>query len=152
MQKYGSIFFVGLFIVFMFIARMKEHLNCEVRDATSITCVRTQDRIFFVSKRTHNITDLNSIQLTSRAISSKHNVTALNENGKKIVLLSVPEKATDYASDIIEKLKTLPQAEEKTIEYVRNEMHSQLLLLAVAGLVILVSVISLMRKKKPKHN
>ncbi len=149
MQKFGSVFFVGLFLVFMFIARMKEHLNCEVKDATSITCVRTQDRIFFVSKKTHEISDLNSITLSNRPISSKHNITALNTQGKKVVLLSVPEKATDYATDIIAKLKALPQAEEKTIEYVRNEMHSQLLLLAVAGLVVLVSLFYLFKRKKP---
>ncbi len=135
----------------MFIARMKEHLNCEAKDGTSITCVRTQDRIFFINKKTHEVKDLNSIELIKRKIGNKHNITFMGENGKRVVLLSVPEKGTEYAEEIIQKLKTLPQAEVKTIEYTRNEMHSQLLLLAVAGLVVLVSVVYLFKKKKPVH-
>lgn len=156
MQKFGSLFFVGLFLVFMFIARMKEHLNCEAKSATpestSITCTRTQDRIFFINKKTHNISDVNSIELIKRKIGSKHNITAVSENGKKVVLLSVPEKHTDYAQEIITKLKSLPQAEVKTVEYTRNEMHSQLLLLAVVGLVVLVCLVQLLRRKKPTHS
>lgn len=148
MQRFGSAFFIGVFIVFMFIARMKEHLNCEVKDATSITCVRAQDRIFIKSRKVHEITDLNSIELQKRKIGRKHNIVATNDQGKKVVLLSVPETAHEYADEIIQKLKSLPQSEEKAIEYTRNEMHSQLLLLAVAGLVVLVSIISLMRKRR----
>ncbi len=135
----------------MFIARMKEHLNCEAKDVTSITCVRTQDRIFFINKKTHEVKDLNSIELIKRKIGNKHNIIFMDENGKRVVLLSVPEKGTEYAEEIIQKLKTLPQAEVKAIEYTRNEMHSQLLLLAVAGLVVLVSVVYLFKKKKPVH-
>lgn len=150
MQRFGSFFFVALFLVFMFIARMKEHLNCEAQaDGTSITCVRTQDRIFFVSKKTHIIKDLNSIEMIKRKIGNKHNIIAKSVNGKSVILLSVPERKTEYADDIIQQLKTLPQAEVKSIEYVRNEMHSQLLLLAVAGLVVLVSIAYLFKKKKP---
>lgn len=152
MQRFGSFFFVGLFLVFMFIARMKEHLNCEAKaDSTSITCTRTQDRIFFVSKKTHIIEDLNSIEMIKRKIGNKHNIIATSVNGKKVILLSVPEKKTEYADEIINQLKTLPQAEVKSIEYVRNEMHSQLLLLAVVGLVVLVSIIYLLKKKKPAN-
>lgn len=149
MQRFGSFFFVALFLIFMFIARMKEHLNCEATEGTSITCTRTQDRIFFVSKKTHIINDLSSIDLIKRKIGNKHNIIATSANGNKVVLLSVPEKGTDYAQEIIQKLKTLPNAEVKSIEYVRNEMHSQLLLLAVAGLVVLVSIVYLFKKKKP---
>lgn len=150
MQRFGSFFFVALFLVFMFIARMKEHLNCEAKaDSNSITCVRTQDRIFTVSKKTHIIEDLNSIEMIKRKIGNKHNIIAKSVNGKKVVLLSVPEKKTEYADEIIQQLKNLPQAEVKSIEYVRNEMHSQLLLLAVVGLVVLVSVAYLFKKKKP---
>lgn len=152
MQRFGSFFFIGLFLIFMFIARMKEHLNCEAKaDSTSITCVRTQDRIFFVNKKTHIIEDLNSIEMIKRKIGNKHNIIATSVNGKKVVLLSVPEKKTEYADEIIQQLKNLPNAEVKSIEYVRNEMHSQLLLLAVAGLVVLVSVVYLFKKKKPLH-
>lgn len=149
MQKYGSFFFVALFIILMFVARMSENLNCTAKSETSITCTRIQDRIFFNSNKTNDIVDLNTIQLSNRAISSKHNITAMNAQGKKVVLLSVPEKATDYAKEIIEKLKTLPQSQEKTIEYTRNEMHSQLLLLSVAGVVILACIVLLLRRKKP---
>jgi hypothetical protein len=148
MQKYGSFIFVILFLILMFIARMSENLNCVAKDQTSITCTRIQDRIFFNSNKTNDITDLNTIELTKKAMGSRHNITAMNAKGKKIVLLSVPEKGTDYAKEIIQKLKTLPQSEIKTVEYTRNEMHSQLLLLSVAGLVILVCIVLLFRKKK----
>lgn len=134
----------------MFIARMKEHLYCEAKtDEQAITCTRTQDRIFFVSKKTHEVKDLESIKLIKRKIGNKHNIIAENIIGKTVVLLSVPEKGTDYALEIIQKLKTLPQAEIKNIEYTRNEMHSQLLLLAVAGTAVLVSIVYLLKKKKP---
>ena len=135
-------------MVFMFFARMEEHLNCEAKNETSITCTRTQDRIFTVNKRTHEISNLESIELHKRKIGRKHNIIAITDVGKSVVLLSVPEQHHEYADEIIQKLKTLPQSEEKTIEYTRNEMHSQLLLLAVVGLVVLVSVVFLLRKKR----
>lgn len=152
MQRFGSLFFVILFLIFMFIARMSEHLNCEAKNDTSITCIRTQDRIFHNSKKEFVISDLNSITLHKRALGSKHNIKAINSLGKQVILLSVPEKDTEYAIEIIKKLKTLPQADEKTLEYSRNEMHSQLLLLSVVGLVILVCIVLLLKKKRPVPN
>jgi len=150
MQRFGSFFFVVLFLELLFFVRMKGNVNWEARaDSTSITCVRTQDRIFTVSKKTHIIEDLNSIEMIKRKIGNKHNIIAKSVNGKKVILLSVPEKKTEYADEIIQQLKTLPQAEVKSIEYVRNEMHSQLLLLAVVGLVVLVSIAYLFKRKKP---
>jgi hypothetical protein len=149
MQRFGSFFFVLLFIIFMFIARMSEHLDCTAKNETTISCTRTQDRIFHNSRKEFDITDLNSIALHKRALGSKHNIRALTSDGKQVVLLSVPEKDTAYAEEIIQKLKSLPQAQEKNLDYSRNEMHSQLLLLAVVGLVIFVCVGLLLTKKRP---
>jgi hypothetical protein len=149
MQKYGSYFFVLLFVALMFIARMSETLHCEVKDPTTVACTRTQEKIFYNSKKQYEIQDLNSLQLIKKRIGTKHNITAVDTQGKKVVLLSVPEKATDYAQEIIQKLKDLPHAEEKSIEYTRNEMHSQLLLLSIAAIVILVCLTYLFKKKKP---
>lgn len=148
MQRFGSFFFVLLFIIFMFIARMSEHLDCAAKDETTITCTRTQDRIFYNSRRHFEINDLNSIELHKRALGGKHNIRATSVEGKQVVLLSVPEKDTAYAQEIIQKLKTLPQTEEKALDYSRNEMHSQLLLLSVVGLVILACIGLLFRKKR----
>lgn len=149
MQRFGSFFFVILFLVFMFMARMSEHLNCEAKNDTSISCIRTQDRIFHNSRKEFIISDLNSITLHKRTLGLKHNIKAINSEGKLVVLLSVPEKDTEYAQEIIQKLKTLPQAEEKNLEYSRNEMHSQLILLSVVGLVVLVCIGLLFKKKRP---
>jgi flagellar basal body L-ring protein FlgH len=149
MQRYGSFFFVILFLVLMFLARMSETLHCEMKDSTTVSCIRTQEKIFYNSRKSYEINDLSSVQLIKRAIGSKHNVTAVDTQGKKIVLLSVPEKATDYAQEIIQKLKALPQSEDKSMEFTRNEMHSQLLLLSLAAVVILVCLTYIFKKKKP---
>lgn len=148
MQKYGSFLFVGIFVVFMFFARMSETLVCEAKNETTIFCDRIQDRIFHESHRKYVVSDFNSIDIQKRKIGRKHYIRAISETGKKVVLLSVPEKHYDYAKEIVEQLKTLPQSETKKLEYTRNEMHSQLLLLSVAGLVALVCIVLLVRKKK----
>ena len=154
MQKYGSFFFVLIFIVFMLIARMSETLVCEPQSESSIKCERIQDRIFYESHRKYEIVDLNSIELHKRKIRRRHNITAISSTGKKIVLLSVPEKDFTYTNEIISKLKALPRAEEKKFEFTRNEMHSQLLLLSIAGLVVLVCIGYLLKSKngKRKHS
>lgn len=148
MQRFGSFIFVLLFIAFMFMARMSEELDCEVKDATSITCVRIQDRIFHNSRKQFVISDLSTISLHKRILGLKHGIKAMDSEGKSVLLLSVPEKDTEYANEMIAKLKTLPQSEEKILEYTRNEMHSQLLLLSLVGLVVLVCVGLLFKKKR----
>ncbi len=152
MQKYGSFFFVLIFIVFMFMARMSETLTCEPKSETSIACDRAQDRIFYESHRKYEISDLNSIELSKRKLRrKKHNIVALTSEGKKVTLLSVPEKNVSYAEDLIAQLKALPSAEEKRVEFTRSEMHSQLLLLAIVGLVMIVSIVYLLKSNKRRR-
>jgi hypothetical protein len=151
MQRFGSFIFVLLFIAFMFIARMSEELNCESRSPTSISCTRTQDRIFHNSNKQFVISDLSTISLHKKTLGLRHSIRALDTEGRSVVLLSIPEKDTEYAYEMITKLKNLPQSQEKTLEYTRNEMHSQLLLLSVVGLVVLVCVGLLFKKGRSAH-
>lgn len=141
MSRLDKLVLAGLTAILLFIVstiRLHEHLSCTA-DATGagLFCDRVQTRVIVSSNEHLRIPDAESVALrlsshttSSHSAVSSSVIDARDENGRRVVLLSVPERNVVYAEDLERALRDIARSASRTVTFERDESRQVWMLIA----------------------
>jgi hypothetical protein len=128
----GRLFLAGLSIFLLMTVRIGETLTCTAdASAQSMSCRRVQSKLLYATDERFRVANARSIAFHVRGHTSPghtsvntSSVDAVDESGRSVVLLSIPERNVAYGSEIEQRLRTLEHATPPTFSFERNERRT----------------------------
>lgn len=133
--------FGAILLFLVYTVRVRERLSCvAVIPNAGLECERVQTKLIASRDERFRIPDASTVELRQSSLTTASHtststsvIQARDSAGRRVILLSVPERETSYAAELVARLRIVDAAATGPTTFERDESKELWILVLVTG-------------------